>query len=118
VVDYQIANRVTYSEEAKNELNDMITLTTSTLTDAIGALKNFDADLALMVISKEEQIDNMERQLRKNHIMRLNNRFCTGDAGVTFVDIVSNLERIGDHSVNIAEAVIEQDQINHIKSSV
>ncbi|OLS38506.1 Na/Pi cotransporter family protein [Bacillus sp. MRMR6] len=118
VVDYQISNRVIISELATNELNEMITLTTSTLIDAIGALRSFDTNLALTVIAKEEQIDQMERQLRKNHIIRLNNRVCTGDAGVTFVDIVSNLERIGDHAVNIAEAVIEQENMIHHKTTI
>ncbi|MEW9050474.1 MAG: Na/Pi cotransporter family protein [Neobacillus sp.] len=118
VVDYQISNRVIISEQATNELNDMIILTNSTLIDAIGALRSFDTNLALTVIAKEEQIDQMERQLRKNHILRLNNRVCTGDAGVTFVDIVSNLERIGDHAVNIAEAVIEHENLLHHKTTI
>ena len=48
----------------------------------------------------------MERKFRKKHIIRLNEGQCTGQAGIVFVDIVSNLERIGDHSVNIAEAVL------------
>ena len=32
---------------------------------------------------------------------------CTGSAGIVFVDIISNLERIGDHAVNIAEKVLD-----------
>ena len=48
----------------------------------------------------------MERKFRKNHIMRLNERSCSAQAGMVFVDIVSNLERIGDHAVNIAEAIL------------
>jgi phosphate:Na+ symporter len=106
LVDYQLLNRVTLSTEAQNELNEMFELTISTLSDAIQSLKNFDVELARSVILKEEQIDKMERLLRKRHILRLNNGNCTGDAGIVFVDIVSNLERIGDHAVNIAEAVL------------
>ncbi|WP_088105572.1 Na/Pi cotransporter family protein [Halalkalibacter urbisdiaboli] len=106
LVDYQLANRVQISDDAKQELNDMVQLTISTLNDSIQALRNFDVELARTVISKENLIDKMERTLRKKHIMRLNEGSCTGDAGIVFVDIVSNLERIGDHAVNIAEAVI------------
>jgi phosphate:Na+ symporter len=57
-------------------------------------------------VKKEEQIDQMERKLRKQHIQRLNEGVCTGQSGIVYVDIVSNLERIGDHAVNIAEAVL------------
>lgn len=116
LVDYQILNRLTLSTEAQNELNEMFELTISTLNDAIQSLKNFDIELARSVIQKEEQIDKMERLLRKRHILRLNNGNCTGNAGIVFVDIVSNLERIGDHSVNIAEAVLGE-QANIIKHS-
>ncbi|AZU62025.1 Na/Pi cotransporter family protein [Neobacillus mesonae] len=116
-IDYQIRNRVAISDEAVGELNEMITLVISTLTDAISALKTFDVDLARQVITKEQQIDMMERQLRKNHIVRLNQRICDGEGGVTFTEIISNLERIGDHSANIAEAVIGEELLHHGKTS-
>jgi Na+/phosphate symporter len=46
--------------------------------------------------AKEEivRIDKMEKEFRRTHIMCLNERSCTGDAGILFVDIISNLERI------------------------
>jgi phosphate:Na+ symporter len=53
-----------------------------------------------------DKIDKMERVLKKGHILRLNEGRCSGDAGIIFVDIVSNLERVGDHAVNIAEGVL------------
>ncbi|MCM3764453.1 Na/Pi cotransporter family protein [Neobacillus niacini] len=110
VVDWQIANRVELSDEAKAELNEMISLTLSTLTDAIGSLKDTDAELSHQVFTKEAQIDAMERQIRKKHILRLNERICSANAGAAFADIVTNLERIGDHSANIAGAVLEEDR--------
>ncbi|HEK9101763.1 Na/Pi cotransporter family protein [Bacillus pfraonensis] len=106
LVDSQISNRVTLSEEAMAELNEMLELTTSTLQDAINALTNFDTELAQTVITKERKIDQMERVLRKRHVLRLNERSCSGDASIIYVDMVSNLERIGDHAVNIADGVL------------
>ncbi|WP_243526054.1 Na/Pi cotransporter family protein [Bacillus pseudomycoides] len=106
LVDSQISNRVTLSDEAMAELNEMLELTTSTLQDAIGALTNFDTELAQTVITKERKIDQMERVLRKRHVLRLNERSCSGNASIIYVDMVSNLERIGDHAVNIADAVL------------
>lgn len=106
LVDSQISNRITLSDEAMAELNEMLELTTSTLQDAIGALTNFDTALAQTVITKERKIDQMERVLRKRHVLRLNERSCSGDASIIFVDMVSNLERIGDHAVNIADGVL------------
>ncbi|MGG0457301.1 Na/Pi cotransporter family protein [Bacillus mycoides] len=113
LVDFQISNRVSLSDEALAELNEMLELTISTLQDAINALTNFDTELAQTVIAKERKIDQMERVLRKHHVLRLNERSCSGDASIIFVDMVSNLERIGDHAVNIADGVLgEQGKVN------
>ncbi|MEF7556491.1 Na/Pi cotransporter family protein [Bacillus thuringiensis] len=113
LVDFQISNRVSLSNEALAELNEMLELTISTLQDAINALTNFDTELAQTVIAKERKIDQMERVLRKRHVLRLNERSCSGDASIIYVDMVSNLERIGDHAVNIADGVLgEQGKIN------
>ncbi|MBZ4221997.1 Na/Pi cotransporter family protein [Bacillus wiedmannii] len=113
LVDFQISNRVSLSDEALAELNEMLELTISTLQDAVEALTNFDTELAQTVIAKERKIDQMERVLRKRHVLRLNERSCSGDASIIFVDMVSNLERIGDHAVNIADGVLgEQGKIN------
>ncbi|KZD31985.1 Na/Pi cotransporter family protein [Bacillus mycoides] len=118
LVDFQISNRVSLSDEALAELNEMLELTISTLQDSVEALTNFDTELAQTVIAKERKIDQMERVLRKRHVLRLNERSCSGDASIIFVDMVSNLERIGDHAVNIADGVLgEQGKIG-IKQSL
>lgn len=106
LIEYQQTYKVTYSDVALGELNEMLALTISTIQDATVSLSNFDLELANKVMKKEDQIDKMERVLRKRHILRVNNRECSGESGIIFVDIVSILERIGDHGVNIAEAVI------------
>ncbi|KMK76037.1 Na/Pi cotransporter family protein [Alkalihalobacillus pseudalcaliphilus] len=108
LVDYQLSNKFELSKEAMNELKEMINLTLTTYKESLEALQSLDHQLAEEVLVKEEQIDKMERTLRKKHIKRLNEGVCTGSAGIVFVDIISNLERIGDHSVNIAEAVLEE----------
>ncbi|WP_100406796.1 Na/Pi cotransporter family protein [Bacillus solitudinis] len=107
--DYEKANKVNLSERALDDLNEMFDLTISTLREAISCLDSGDIEKAKSVLAKEELIDKMERKLRKQHILRINEGKCSGSAGIVFVDIVSNLERIGDHSVNIAEAVIGED---------
>ncbi|WP_227395140.1 Na/Pi cotransporter family protein [Jeotgalibacillus aurantiacus] len=106
LVDYQQANKVKLTEDAMEDLNEMFTLTIEAVSQAIEALDANDQALARTVAEKEDLIDKMERKFRKKHIVRLNEGRCTGQAGIVFVDIVSNLERIGDHSANIAEAVL------------
>ncbi|WP_121664868.1 Na/Pi cotransporter family protein [Metabacillus litoralis] len=106
LVDFKINKKVNLSNDATNELKDMYEFTLVTLETAYTAFFENDVEKAKEVLSRENEIDKMERVLRKKHIMRLNERQCSGDAGIVFVDIISNLERIADHSVNIAETIL------------
>ncbi|QQP14884.1 Na/Pi cotransporter family protein [Lysinibacillus agricola] len=106
LLQYKDSNRVRLSDEAFKELEEMFVYTLETVKMAIEALDKRDITLANQVLEKENEIDNMERRLRKLHIKRLNEGTCSGSAGIVFADIVSNLERIGDHASNIAETVI------------
>lgn len=107
LIDYKISNKVYLTDQAQDDLNNMFDLTIMTVKQAVKALEMDDREEALAVIQKEDQIDKMERNYRKKHIIRMNEGLCDGSAGIVFVDIISNLERIGDHAVNIAEEVLE-----------
>lgn len=106
LIDFREVNKVKLSEDAMEELSEMFALTVGTVQKAVDSLDTNDWELARTVAKQEELIDKMERKCRKSHIIRLNEGGCSAQAGIVFVDIVSNLERIGDHAVNIAEAVL------------
>lgn len=105
--EYQVNNKVKMSEDAKENINDMYTLVISTLSEVIDALDQDDWKLAEDVMKKEERIDLLERKYRKQHILRVNEGRCSAQAGIVFVDIIINLERMGDHCVNIAESILD-----------
>ncbi|MEV9639277.1 Na/Pi cotransporter family protein [Mammaliicoccus sciuri] len=106
LIDLRETNKLKLTDGAIDDLTEMFTLTIETVQKAIESLDKNDTGLARTVSEKEDLIDNMERRFRKNHIVRLNEGHCSAQAGMVFVDIVSNLERIGDHAVNIAEAIL------------
>jgi phosphate:Na+ symporter len=108
LADYQLRNKVRLTLTAQEELNEMFHITLSALDKAINAMEEGNVELAKEVLGLEDRIDQMEKSLRKQHISRMNEGICDGNAGIVFVDIISNLERIGDHAVNIAVAVIEK----------
>ena len=103
-----IANDVTFSDHARNELNDMYNKVLSTYTYALESMRTSDVDLACKVIKMEEQVDIMEKSCRINHMRRLNNNMCSIDNGIIYLEIIANLERVSDHAVNIAQQVIAQ----------
>lgn len=103
--EYKLTNKVIITENAMQDLNEMLDLTISTVSQALEAFEKMDDELANAVMAKENEIDNMEKVYRKNHILRLNKGICNGTAGIVFVDMISNLERIGDHALNVAQEV-------------
>ena len=106
LVDYKISHKVQMTDQAMEDLNNMFDLTLMTVKQAIESLDSMNREKALEVIQKEEEIDQMELSFRKKHIIRVDEGLGSASAGIVFVDIISNLERIGDHAVNIAEEVL------------
>ncbi len=107
LTDYCLENKIEMSKEANDRLREMMQMVEKALADSLTALRNNNVDLAQKVIEQDDIIDEMESDLRKGHITRLNAGACSAAAGAVYLDILSNLERIGDHAVNLAQAVIE-----------
>jgi phosphate:Na+ symporter len=103
----KIENKSDFSEEATNEIAYMFKITMEAYKLSLDALASAESDVCKAVVKYEEDIDKMYKTLRKNHIDRLNNNICIPNAGIVFLDMISNLERIGDHSLNIAEYILE-----------
>ncbi|WP_088549216.1 Na/Pi cotransporter family protein [Paenibacillus aquistagni] len=108
--ELRISNKVEFSAEAENELREMLKLADHTVERAIYALEHSDKEAAADVLVCESELDRMEESFRKSHIARLNQGQCSGTSGAIYLDILSNLERVGDHSKNIAQFILQEDQ--------
>ncbi len=95
-----------FSEDAKKELAIMSAKTEAIYSKALVALEGENEENVKTVRELEEEIDRMQRVFEANHIRRLENKICNPLGGIIFVDILRNLERVGDHSTNIANAVL------------
>ncbi len=60
------------------------------------------ADLLTQVDETENEIDNFRKNLINRHIERLNTGECKPECSSVFINLVSNLERMGDHLTYIA----------------
>ena len=91
------------SADAIGEFHEMYDTTNQAITLSLSSMEKEDASEAWTVIRDlEKKIDSQERTYRKQHIDRLNRGECDPEKGVNFITLLSNLERIGDHSNNIA----------------
>ena len=106
LADYKENHNLPFSDEAVKELDDMISKAVESVKVVVDALENNDKQKAASIIAMDDILDDLERDLRARHIKRLNHGICYPASGVVFLDMLSHLERIGDHAVNIAEEII------------
>lgn len=98
---------LTLSSEAKKEL-DLITSAVFEITgNALTAFLNSDIETAMKIEPLEQVIDILKREMRNNHIQRMQDKKCSIEAGFIYSDILTDLERISDHCSNIAGCIME-----------
>lgn len=101
-----------FSPQAQRELTEMLEMVNQMLTTSLSAiLKSPDAATMKKLSEMENRVDAKEQQLQKNHIDRLTQQECTPEAGMIFSDVVSALERVADHALNIASYIRKRDDI-------
>ncbi len=107
----KINKRLDYTDEAIENIKTMYNTTLKALDIAIECYEKRDVIKAKSIQDVESQIDKQQKIYRDLHIKRLHEGSCNAYTGAIYLDLLSNLERIGDHATNIAESVIENNQI-------
>ena len=104
--------KTTFSEQALQELHQMQDKVISVLDDSCRLFqeRKMDFDLAYRINSTEDSIDDMAKACKENHVSRLNQNLCTAQGGAIYNDLITNLERIADHSTNIAFALWQKNE--------
>lgn len=100
----RVERHVPISDSAIEDITQMRDSVLRILRDAMEAFAASDVARALDLIQEDEVIDEMEKRFRNEHIKRLNEGICQTDAGILFLDLISNLERVADHANNIAQS--------------
>lgn len=105
VAEKVIKEKIEFSAVAQREMREMYELVEVNLDAALKVFEESEHSLIPEIIDREEEIDKMEKELQMEHIERISKFECSPRAGV-FSDVLSNLERIGDHADNIAIAIV------------
>ena len=107
-----------FSESAMKELGVLTDAVEEILDLALRAFLDEDVEAASKVEPLEEVIDGLKEQMRTRHILRLQQRDCSIDAGFVWSDLLTNLERTADHCSNIAVCVLEAGSDMNIHESL
>lgn len=103
-----LEKNVDFSDTAKEDLKKIADAALLAYDKAIEARKTGSLSLVQEVNKIEMEVDFLEDELREKHIERLVNGKCNPEAGILFLDIISNLERISDHATNLAEYITKE----------
>lgn len=107
---------IKFSEKAVKELDDLSAMVTAQLDRAMEMFSKQDnRPVAIkQVEDTEQEIDDITEALREHHVDRLKQHKCSAKNGMIYLDILTNLERIGDHAENIASSVEKAQTSHHV----
>lgn len=98
----EVSDKLVFSDEVRGQLDEMV----ESIRRLYGLTKRviLEKDLAQMpaLDAEEERVDGYRKQLVDSHIDRLNRGVCQPESSGVFINLVSNLERLGDHLTYIA----------------
>jgi len=105
---------IKFSAKAVAELENLSGMVMEQLNTAVALFLAQSNDQAAFqaVEAVEEEIDNLTEALRVHHVERVKNKKCSAKNGMLYLDILTNLERIGDHAENIATSTERLVPIN------
>ena len=96
---------IRFSDMAVKELTEMSSIVMRNYDWSLQAVATGNKGMIQDITDYEEVVDAMELELRDRHVDRLSRGECRVESGAIFLDIISNLERVADHAMNIVEYV-------------
>ena len=106
IAERKIEQKIDFSDIAGQEAEEMVSEAYSMFENIIRALEKNDVQAAHGALGNENRLNRMQVKLRRSHVQRMTDGSCSANSGLIFIDLVDNLEKIGDHLTNIAQSVI------------
>ena len=100
--EYMIEHQLDFSQTGYEDLRRIGSSVIKSFSYSIEARQSGSMDAIRKVSQYEDDVDLQEEELREKNIERLTSGACKASAGVAFLDVISNLERISDHAYNLA----------------
>ena len=102
----KVEQKLSFTEQAVAELGQLNREAEQMFDIVIEALETNDAEVAKSALHNEQNLNRMQLDFRRSHVQRMTDGRCSPEGGLIFVDLVDNVEKMGDHLTNIAQAVI------------
>lgn len=101
---HNIGEGLKFSDPAREELNQLCGSVVTLLGRSMAAFDNqsLSDNEAKELSDLEEHIDDLTLECQDSHIFRLNRKECNTEAGMLYLNTITDFERVGDHAINIA----------------
>ena len=101
---HNIGEGLKFSDPAREELNQLCGSVVTLLEHSMAAFDNqsLSDNEAKELSDLEEHIDDLTLECQDSHIFRLNRKECNTEAGMLYLNTITDFERVGDHAINIA----------------
>ncbi|MBN2136374.1 MAG: Na/Pi cotransporter family protein [Sedimentisphaerales bacterium] len=106
IAERKIEQKQAFSDSALEEAARLRDEVEKMFDSVIDALENSDVKIARAALECEKNLNNMQLEFRRSHVGRMSEGKCSAETGLIFIDLVDNIEKIGDHLTNIAQAII------------
>ena len=100
------SEKLSFSRAAARDLGKLTDEVKAMMRESIEAVADNDHGVAKAALKREDRINAFELECRKSHAARLAKKRCRVAPGLVFLDVLTNLEKIGDHLANINQAVL------------
>ncbi|MHC4573788.1 MAG: Na/Pi cotransporter family protein [Planctomycetota bacterium] len=118
IAERKIEQKLVFSDSAQEEGARLKSETNEMFDRITAALENNDTEAARSALTNEENLNRMQIDFRRSHVQRMTEGVCSPQAGLIFIDLVDNIEKIGDHLTNIAQAVIGGLQWDGVEAKI
>ncbi|MBQ6337326.1 MAG: Na/Pi cotransporter family protein [Ruminococcus sp.] len=115
IVEYArtvIEENLKFSDDAVKEMKDISDKCRSLmeLSFAMFNAQGASPELIEHIIKIEDSVDDAKDEYKQRHITRMDAGICDAVAGTTFLNMLIDIERIGDHAINVAFAIPNRQQ--------
>ena len=105
VTENIIENNIPFTDAAMEDLKNISGTVLEFLDHVTAGIQKSGKNFMDRAIELENDIDSLREKMRHDHIARLREGECKIDPGLYYIDLLANLEKMGDYCFNIAQAV-------------
>ena len=94
--------KIEFPAAAAQELRELYAAVADIFEATLAAVRDNNKELVPKIKEMKKAIGAKTESIRAAHILRISEGELTARQGITFLDVVSNFERIADHSINVS----------------